>query len=276
MAGRLTTTSDAPAAESSRTTASALLPCLLVPRDSISPYVLTVGDPDRAVELGRRLDGGRELGRYREYVTWQGRWRGIDVTVTSHGVGGPGAAIAFEELVLGGARTIIRLGTAGSALDEVRSGDLIVATGAIREDGVSHQLLPLSYPAISDLAVTRALVDAATAHGGVRFGTGVVMTKAAFYPGALPDERAVWSQTPLVGYEMELAALLIVAALRRVRAGGIFTVDGNPSEGDPEDASIYNPHRDVVREGKERMIEVGLEAIRQLAAADGSTTEGNR
>ena len=247
---------------------AALLPCLLVPRGSISPYVLTVGDPDRAVDVGRRLDGGHELGRYREYVTWQGRWDGIDVTVTSHGVGGSGAAVAFEELALGGAKTIIRLGTSGSALHEIRSGDLLIATGAIREDGVSQQLLPLSYPAIADLEVTRALIDAATAQPGVRFGTGVMMTKAAFYPGALPDEREVWSKTPLVGYEMELAALLIVAALRGVRAGGIFTVDGNPAEGDPEDARIYNPHRDVVREGKERMIEVGLDAIKRLASRD--------
>ena len=248
--------------------APALLPCLLVTRGSISPYVLTVGDPERAVDVGRRLDGGHELGRYREYVTWQGRWDGIDVTVTSHGVGGSGAAVAFEELALGGATTIIRLGTSGSALHEIRSGDLLVATGAIREDGVSQQLLPLSYPAICDLAVTQALVEAAAAHPGVRFGTGVMMTKAAFYPGALPDERDVWSKTPLVGYEMELAALLIVAALRGVRAGGIFTVDGNPAEGDPEDARIYNPHRDVVREGKERMIEVGLDAIKRLASRD--------
>lgn len=255
---------------------SAVLPSLLVPRGSISPYVLTVGDPERAVDIGRRLEGGRELGRYREYVTWQGRWDGVDVTVTSHGVGGSGAALAFEELVLGGAKTIIRLGTAGSALEEIRSGDLLVATGAIREDGVSDQLLPLSYPAICDLAVTQALLDAATAHPDVRFGTGVMMTKAAFYPGALPDERAVWARTPLVGYEMELATLLIVAALRRVRAGGIFTVDGNPSEGDPEDARIYNPHRDVVREGKQRMIEVGLDAIKRLASRDAVGSEGTR
>jgi uridine phosphorylase len=248
--------------------AGALLPCLLVPRGAISPYVLTVGDPDRAADIGRRLDGGRELGRYREYVTWQGAWQGVDVTVTSHGVGGPGAAVAFEELILGGATTIIRLGTAGSALDHIKSGDLLVATGAVRLDGVSHQLMPLEYPAISDLAVTQALIDAAGAHRDVRFGTGIVMTKAAFYPGALGDELAVWSKVPLVGYEMELASLLIVAALRRVRAGGIFTVDGNPSEGDVQDARIYNPHRDVVREGKERMIEVGLDAIVRLASRD--------
>jgi uridine phosphorylase len=243
-----------------------MLPVLLVPRGSITPYVLTVGDPDRVPEVARRLDGARELGRFREYVTWQGRWNGLDLTVTSHGVGGAGAAVAFEELILGGARTIVRLGTCGSFLPEIRSGDLIVATAAVREDGVSQQLLPLSYPAVSDLAVTQALIDAARARTDVRFGTGVVMTKAAFYPGALPDQREVWMQAHLAGVEMELATLLIVAALRGVRAGGVLTVDGNPAEGDPEDPRVYDPHRDVVREGKERMIEVGLDAIGRLAS----------
>jgi uridine phosphorylase len=245
-----------------------MLPVLLVPRGSISPYVLTVGDPDRVPEVARRLEGAHELGRFREYVTWQGRWNGLDLTVNSHGVGGAGAAVAFEELILGGARTIVRLGTCGSLLHDIRSGDLIVATAAVREDGVSQQLLPLSYPAVCDLAVTRALIDAADAHPAVRYGTGVVMTKAAFYPGALPDQRDVWMHAHLAGVEMELATLLIVAALRGVRAGGILTVDGNPAEGDPEDPGVYNPHRDVVREGKERMIEVGLDAIGRLASAD--------
>jgi uridine phosphorylase len=277
MEPQMTTAQPSPASTGAADgTARAILPCLLVPVGSITPYVLTVGDPDRAIAIGQRLDGGHEVGRYREYVTWQGRWDGIDLTVTSHGVGGAGAAIAFEELAIGGARTIIRLGTAGSALHEIRSGDLLIGTGAIREDGVSHQLLPLSYPAIADLAVTQALIDAAEAHSRVRFAAGVLMTKAAFYPGALPDEREVWSKTPLVGYEMELATLLIVAALRGVRAGGIFTVDGNPAEGDPEDARIYNPHRDVVRDGKERMIEVGLDAITRLALRDGAGTEEER
>jgi uridine phosphorylase len=243
-----------------------VLPILLVPKGSITPYVLTVGDPDRVPEVARLLDGSRELGRFREYVTWQGRWNGLDLTVTSHGVGGAGAAVAFEELILGGARTIIRLGTCGSFLPEIRSGDLIVATAAVREDGVSQQLLPLSYPAVSDLAVTQALVDAAEAHPDVRFGTGIVMTKAAFYPGALPDQREVWMQAHLAGVEMELATLLIIAALRGVRAGGILTVDGNPAEGDPEDPRVYDPHRDVVRDGKQRMIEVGLDAIGRLAS----------
>lgn len=244
-----------------------LLPILRIPRGTVTPYVLTVGDPDRAAHVAERLDDAREVGRYREYRSFQGSWHGLPLTVTSHGVGGAGAAVAFEELIQGGARTIIRLGTAGSALPDIKSGDLLIATGAVREDGLSAQLLPLSYPAISDIAVTQALIDAARAHPGVRFGVGVILTKAAFYPGALDGSSGVWERVPIVGVEMELASLLAVAALRGARAGGIFTVDGNPAD---DEASIYdyNPHRPVVDAGKERMIDIGLDAISRLADAD--------
>jgi uridine phosphorylase len=250
-----------------------LLPILRIPRGSVTPYVLVVGDPDRAEALAGRLDGTQQVGRYREYWSYQGTWRGVPLTVTSHGVGGAGAAVAFEELIQGGGRTIIRLGTCGSFVPGIRSGDLLIATGAVREDGISAQLLPLSYPAISDLAVVQALVEAARARPEVRFATGVLMTKGAFYPGALPDASELWSKAHLVGVEMELATLLVVAALRQARAGGIFTVDGNPTE-DQGGIYDYDPHRPVVEEGKERMIEVGLDAVSRLAAADGGEPAG--
>ena len=76
-----------------------------------------------------------------------------------------------------------------------------------------------------------------------------------------------------MGIEMELATLLVVATLRGVRAGGVFTIDGNPHE---DEASIYdyNPHRPVVDEGKRRMIDVGLDAIARLAAGDREPARG--
>jgi uridine phosphorylase len=245
--------------------ATDLLPVIRVPRGTVTPYVITVGDPERAASIAERLDGSREVGSFREYVSFQGTYRDVPLTVTSHGVGGAGAAVAFEELIQGGAKTIIRLGTCGAFLPHIRSGDLLIATGAAREDGVSAQLLPLSYPALCDIDVTRALIEAADQVDGVRHAIGVMLTKGAFYPGALPDQREVWSAIPgLVGVEMELATLLIVAALRGVRAGGAFTVDGNPAE---EEKSIYdyNPHRPVVDEGKQRMVTAGLEAAVRLA-----------
>jgi uridine phosphorylase len=254
-----------------------LLPVIRIPRGTVTPYVLTVGDPERAASIAELLDGAHEVGRYREYLSFQGSWHDVPVTVTSHGVGGAGAAVAFEELIQGGAKTIVRLGTSGAFLPEIRSGDLLIATAAVREDGVSERLLPLAYPAVADLDVTRALIDAATAAEGVRFATGVMLTTATFYPGALPDQRDVWQQAHLAGVEMELATLLIVAALRGVRAGGIFTVDGNPAE---EERTIYDydPHRPVVDAGKQRMVSVGLDAVQRLARADmtSATNDGGQ
>ena len=164
------------------------LPSLLVPVGSITPYVLVVGDPDRAQKFSERLDGAKQVGRFREYHTYQGTWKGIPLTITSHGVGGAGAAVAFEELAQGGAETVIRLGTCGSFLKNVRSGDLLIATAAVREDGITDRLAPASFPAVCDPDVTRALIDAAKATPGVNFGSGVIMTSGVFYPGAFPRQ----------------------------------------------------------------------------------------
>jgi uridine phosphorylase len=251
------------------------LPSLLVPVGSITPYVLVVGDPDRAKHFSERLDDARQVGRFREFHTFQGTWRGIPLTISSHGVGGAGAAICFEELAQGGAKTVIRLGTCGSFLPEVRSGDLLIATAAIREDGITDRLVPPSWPAICDPEVTRALIESARANPDVTFGTGVIMTTGVFYPGAIPRSE-LWRALPVIGGEMELAVLAVIGALRGLRVGGIFTVDGNDEAG--EDMTGYNPHREVVAQGKERMIQVALEAVSRLAAAEESaatTTKGD-
>ena len=84
----------------------------------------------------------------REYVTITGTVDGVRLSVTSTGIGGPSAAIALEELVNCGADTFIRVGTCGGMQEEVLSGDLVIASGAIRMDGASREYAPIEYPAI--------------------------------------------------------------------------------------------------------------------------------
>jgi len=118
------------------------------------------------------------------------------------------------------------------------------------------------------------LIDAARATPGVTFGSGVIMTSGVFYPGAFPRQVEVWRQLPVIGGEMELAVLAIVGALRGLRVGGVFTVDGNEESG--TDMTGYNPHREVVAQGKERMIQVALEAVSHLATAEEAASTGQR
>lgn len=236
----------------------------LEPSD-ISPHVLTCGDPARAKQISEYLTDAKQVGAWREYHSYTGEYHGLRVTAVSHGVGGSGAAICFEELIRIGAQTIIRVGTCGSYLDDIQSGDMLIGTGATREDGTSNILVDPAYPAVSDLEVTVALRDAARARGDVKFALGVVRSDAAFYHGLTPNPHQYWADAGAVGIEMELATLLIIASMKRIRAGGIFVADGNPNQAAGENMQDYDPHHAVVETAKGKMIEIALQALLTLS-----------
>ena len=125
------------------------------PRD-LASSALVVGDPDRVREATELLTDVREIGRNREYVTVTGVYRGRRLTVGSHGVGAGGANVYFMELLRGGIRTFIRAGTCGALDPGIEDGELIVVTGAVREDRATDELMPVAYPAISDRDVLAA------------------------------------------------------------------------------------------------------------------------
>lgn len=107
--------------------------------------------------------------------------------MVSHGIGGPGAAICFEELIMLGVTTIIRMGTCGSMKKDIRTGDLIVNMAACREDGHSQYIMPQGFPAVADPQITLALYEQAKTFG-YKVHLGVALTSGLFYPGpAIPD-----------------------------------------------------------------------------------------
>lgn len=240
------------------------LPVLQVVPEDVADCVLVMGDPARAEDAAGRLHDVRRVGANREYVTFTGTFDDVPISICSHGVGSSGAAVCFEELARAGARTIIRCGTCGGLLDHIDDGDLIIATGAVRDEGFTPRLIPLGYPALSDFRVIGALEDAAR-QAGVPYHMGVSLTSDLFYPlEALGGhDWPMWQTSRVVAVDMELAALLIVAALHGIRAGGILTVDGNPTQS-ADDMSDYDPHRDVVADGVTAMLDIALRAVARL------------
>ena len=232
-------------------------PVLRISQDELPERVLVMGDPGRAELASTRLEGPRLLGRFREYVTFGGVYRGLDVAVSSHGVGAPGAAIAFEELSRAGARWIIRTGSCGGLKSDVEDGDLVIVTAAIREDGVTGSMVPASFPAAPSVDVTMALRKAA-AKTGLRVHEGIVLTHSLFYPGeVLGGDLELWHRAGAVAVEMECAALFVNGALNSIRTGAVLVADGNPLHRE----GVYNPHRSVVHDAVRAMIGVGLDAL---------------
>ncbi|MFB7505953.1 phosphorylase family protein [Streptomyces broussonetiae] len=247
-----------------------LLPVTRVPRTGLPAHALVVGDPARAAAVAELLDGAEEVSYQREYRVFRGGWQGLPVAVASHGVGAPGAVLLFQELADAGVRTMLRFGTAGAMRPGIADGDLVVAEAAVRDDGVTQQLLPPEYPAYSAPEAVLALQRAARA-AQVPHHRGVVWTRAAFQPGLIP--LFSYRGAGLAAIEMELSALLVTASLRGLVAGGAVVIDGvNADEladrDTPLSTGAYDPHREVVAAGVERGAVVCLQALRLLAEGD--------
>ena len=102
-----------------------------VPGD-VGRYCILPGDPGRVPAIAALFDDAHQVAYNREFNVWTGTLLGEKVTACSTGIGGPSAAIAMEELHKCGADTFIRTGTCGGIDLNVQSGDIVVATGAIR------------------------------------------------------------------------------------------------------------------------------------------------
>ena len=241
-----------------------------VAEGEVGKYVLMPGDPKRCAKIAQYFDDPVLIADNREYVTYTGTLDGVKVSVTSTGIGGPSASIAMEELVRCGADTFIRIGTCGGMQTDVKSGDIVVATGAIRMEGTSKEYAPIEYPAVPDLKVTNALVDAAD-DKGFTYHTGVVECKDAFYGQHEPETKPVsyellnkweaWLRLGCMASEMESAALFIVASHLRVRCGSCFLVVANQER---EKLGLENP----VAHDTDMAIQVAVDAIRKLIKED--------
>lgn len=239
------------------------LPITKIPRSGLPGHALVVGDPERATAVAGLLTDAVLIGQNREYRSYQGTWHGIPVVVSSHGVGGPGALCQFGELAEAGVHTFIRFGTAGSLREDVVDGDLVIGEAAVRDDGVTQQLVRPEYPAFATPEAVLALTAAATAHKA-RARRGVVWTRAAFSPMVRELPMREYLAAGVIAIEMELATLLVFAALKGLRAGGVLVIDGNATV-DNTDPTSYNPHRQVVVDAVARGSAVALDALVALA-----------
>jgi len=238
------------------------LSILEVDSEQLPGLAVVCGDPRRAQKIADKLDNVKELAYAREYRTFVGSYKGVEIAVVSHGVGCPGAAVCFEELIKGGVHTLIRVGTAGSYSADHPAGSLIVSTGSIRTDGLTKQLVPDGFPAIADSDVVQALYQAALEQGGI-VKKGLTLTLDMFFNGVNEFPHKQYKAAGALAVEMEISALYVIAALRGVRAGAIIALDGYA---DADLAADYDPHTNVVSDAVEREIQAALEALVALSA----------
>ncbi len=238
----------------------------------VGRYVILPGDPGRCKKIAAYFDNAEFVAQNREYTVYTGTLLGEKVSVCSTGIGGPSSAIAMEELFAIGADTFIRVGTAGGINLKVHSGDLVIATAAVRQEGTAREYAPMEYPAAADFEITQALVWAAEEMGS-RFHTGVVQCKDSFYGQHSPERMPIagelaakweaWKRLGVLCSEMESATQFVVANSLGARAGSIFHVVWNQERKNAglDDMAVQNEDTDLA-------IRTAIEALKILIEKD--------
>lgn len=225
----------------------------------VGRYVLLPGDPGRVPLIASFLERAEKIAQHREYTTYTGWLGDTKVSVTSTGIGGPSTAIAVEELAAIGADTFIRVGTSGLMQPFMQSEDLVVVSGAVRDEGTASHYMPMAFPAIADLDVVECLRQACVA-AGRRHHVGLSHSKDSFYAEVQPERmpmadqlQANWKAWVMGGVlcsEMEAATLFVVSSVLHKRAGGLMiALNENPKTLAP-------------------LCETAVDAVRRLIALD--------
>jgi len=233
----------------------------------VADSVLLPGDPGRVEKVVEGWDDHAVVAEHREYRTATGSYDGAPISVTSTGIGSPSAAIAVEELARVGADTFIRVGSCGAIREKASVGDLVITTGAVRQEGTSKEYVREDYPASADDRVVGALVAAAE-RLGYDYHLGVTASTDSFYAGqgrpgfegfeaAGSDELvADLREAGVLNFEMEAAAVLTLANLYGLRAGAVCTVYANRGTGE------------FRTEGERKAAKTASEAVSILAGMD--------
>ncbi|KDE58228.1 uridine phosphorylase [Halostagnicola sp. A56] len=238
-------------------------PHLLVDEGDLTDIALIPGDPGRVDRIASHCDDAETVAQNREYKVVNASYEGRELTICSTGIGCPSAAIAIEELANVGVETFVRVGTTGALQSDIEIGDMIVATGAAKNEGTSKRYEAVEYPAVPDYEVLSSLVDAAEANDE-DVHVGPIASDDAYYAetDAAVDD---WEAAGLLAVEMEAAAVFSLARRKGLRAGAICTVDGNLVEGtqkgtDTDDDELPEKAKNNVG----RAIDLSLEAATTL------------
>lgn len=231
----------------------------------IGDYVLLPGDPARSDIVAKYLDDPKLMANNREHRTFTGTYKGVKISVTSTGMGCPSTAIAAEELINIGAKALIRIGSSAALEPQIKIGDLMISTAAMKNEGTSKFYVPETFPAVPDFFLTHSLITTAQE---MLAGTdevvyyGISSTDDAFY-GETPEFLDGLRKLKIMNIEMEASALYTIGHLRGVKTACICGTSGNLTNAEV----IYTKKNEKLAEAWEREIRVVLETIYRIETA---------
>ncbi|MEM1542053.1 MAG: purine-nucleoside phosphorylase [Ignisphaera sp.] len=194
-------------------------------KGEVAERVIVAGDPARVEQVASILDNPVLVNRNRGLLVYTGNYKGIPISVAMHGVGHPSSMLVIEELIMLGAKAIIRFGTCGAMVKGLKIGDLIIPTGAAyHPGGAFYQYLRdnVCMACSPHYEILKALVEE-TEKAAVKYAIGPIVSSDAFYAED-PEFVKRWSSRGIIAVEMECAGLFMLGAMRGMKTGALLLV----------------------------------------------------
>jgi uridine phosphorylase len=203
-------------------TPSRMLGILGLRPDSLGPYALIPGPKERSDMLLKLLDNPQKNFTFLDYEMHSGMLEGKRVTIGNGGRYAPDTAITTEILCGGGAQSLIRVGSCGSLQEQIKIGDLVIVTGALRGDGTSRYYVPENFSTIAHCDIVNALKKAADILN-VRYHLGWIFTTDALFQET-PELIEQLSKQNMSSIDMVTSTFLTIAQVRGKKAGAVLAV----------------------------------------------------
>ncbi len=224
----------------------------------VASKVIVVGDPDRTRFIASFLKNVEEVNTHRGFLVYTGEFNGEKISVACHGVGAPSAAIVFEELIMLGAKMMIRLGTTGGLIPDLHRGDIVIPCGAayLPTSPVLQLTEGIILSAVPDIELTYELYKFVKDRIKRKVILGTIISNDMFYMES-PDLAKKLSRLGIVSIEMECATLFTISRIRNIRAGALLLVSNSLVI--PEEAEI--PHSSIINEYYSEIVPIVLEFL---------------
>ena len=216
-------------------------------------YAILPGDPRRAERIASHMSEVEDLGMNREYRSLVGAYRGVST------------GIAVEELHNIGVTHAIRIGSCGALQTDIAPGELLIAAGAVRDDGTSRAYVREGYPAVPDTELLLALTESIRAQGFAH-RLGIIRSHESFYIDDIEEINEYWSKKGVLGSDMETAALLTVGRLRGMKCASVLNNVVRWKECISHGVGSYAAGADAAAAGEEHSILAALETFARLEA----------
>lgn len=211
---------------------------LKISRKKVPEIALLPGAPERVHEICKFLKKTEIIGQNREFTTAVGKYKGINLTICSTGIGGTSAEIALVELKKRGIKKAIRIGTSGGIQENMSPGDLVILSACAKYSGTCDSLVPLNYPAVSDYEIIMALIEGSETteskyHIGIGasvdsfYGTKLNLLNKNIKTTPIFEQLKIFRQLNILQLDMESATLFTLGSILNIKVGSICTIGGN-------------------------------------------------